>query len=423
MEADGELSVPVHLGGLDGTMERSVGAFLEARHGARFAVTDHATADIVLVDLDQPHAETVLAATGDRQVVVGIGFDAQPKREGCRRYVQKPLSGGVLVNTLAEAVAMVGTRPAVLHPVRLDRPSHARDLFTKGRAWDPPPARPARPAPARPFAVADRPADRAPSPASPPVARLHREVHDRPLRLVDVAAVGGSSGSAAEALERRLESEAVEARSVGDLRDPAVLATYQYAPADHLDGLVRQLAERHAGTRWELRSPLLSLIADPTDDTVAVSGSSTRLHGCCAGPAGAGWEVHTHRRAPDLAHLTRVPLEELRWNLAVWCSRGRLPVTVDPFSPVAVAAWPNLTRCVLTPSAMPVIALLAGAPHRPADVGDALGVPRTHVFVVLAALDALGLLEQRAAAATTPVPAATAERGVLRRLLGRLRVA
>ncbi len=129
----------------------------------------------------------------------------------------------------------------------------------------------------------------------------------------------------------------MEARSGGDLRDPAVLATYRYAPADHLDGLLRRVADRHAGTRWELRSPLLSLVADPTDDTVLVSGSDTRLHSCCAGPAGASWEVHTHRRAPDVAHLHRVSLEELRWNLAVWCSRGRLPETVDPFSPVAVS--------------------------------------------------------------------------------------
>jgi hypothetical protein len=302
------------------------------------------------------------------------------------------------VNTLAEAVALMGTQTAVLRPVRLDRPSHARDLFTKGRTWEPPPV-------------------------AAPVGRLHREVHDRPLRLVDVAAPGGSSGSAAEALERRLEVEAVEARSTGDLRDPAVLASYQYAPADHLDGLLRRVAEDRAGTRWELRSPLLSLLADPTDDTVLVSGSDTRLHSCCAGPAGDSWEIHTHRRAPDVAHLHRVPLEELRWNLAVWCSRGRLPQTVDPFSPVAVTAWPNLTRCVLTPSAMPVIALLAGAPHRPADVADALGIPRTHAFVVLAGLDALGLLEQRRAVGAPPAPVATAERGVLRRLLGRLRVA
>jgi hypothetical protein len=217
--------------------------------------------------------------------------------------------------------------------------------------------------------------------------------------------------------------EAVEARSVGDLRDPAVLATYQYVPADHLDGLVRHVAQRHGGSRWELRNPLLSLVADPADDTVLVSGSDTRLHSCCAGPAGDAWEVHTHRRSPDVAHLHRIPLEELRWNLAVWCSRGRLPQGIDPFSPVAVSAWPNLTRCVLTPSAMPVIALLANHPHRPADVADALGIPRTHAFVVLAALDALGLLEQRQAVDAQPAPVVTAERGVLRRLLGRLRVA
>lgn len=427
MGQEGELTVAVHLGGLDGTMERSVGAFLEARHGARFALSDQAGADLVLVDLDQPHAEAVLAAVGSRQVVVGIGFDAEPRRDGCRRYVQKPLSGGVLVNALAEAVALVGTQPAVLRPVRLDRPSHARDVFTKGRAWEPPPSRavPTRPSSLRPAPTTTSTPTSATARANtaPPVARLHRAVHDRPLRLVDVAAPGSSSGSAAEVLEHRLEVEPVEARSTGDLRDASVLATYRYHPADHLDGLVRRVADRHVGTNWELHSPLLDLAADPTDGTVLISGSDIRLHGVCAAPVGDEWEVRTNRRPPDATHRHRVPLEELRWNLAVWCSRGRLPDTVDPFSPVAVAAWPNLTRCVLTPSAMPVIALLAGGPRCPADVAEVLGIPRTHVFVVLAALDALGLLEQHRAATTAPASAPATERGVLRRLLGRLRVA
>ncbi len=167
---EGELAVAVHLGGLDGTMERSVGAFLEARHAARFTITDQARADIVLIDLDQPHAAAVLAATGAPQVVVGIGFDALPSREGCRRYVQKPLSGSLLVNTLAEAVALMGTQTAVLRPVRLDRPSHARDLFTKGRAWErpPPPARRGRPRPPRSCAARPPPGARSPARRRPP---------------------------------------------------------------------------------------------------------------------------------------------------------------------------------------------------------------------------------------------------------------
>ncbi|MBX3284304.1 MAG: hypothetical protein KF703_03090 [Actinobacteria bacterium] len=157
MEDEGGAAVGVHLGGLDGTMERSVGAFLEARHASRFAVTDQGAADIVLVDLDQPHAAAVLDAAGPAQVVVGIGFDAEPRREGCRRYVQKPLSGGVLVNALADAVSLVGTRPAVLRPVRVERPSHARDLFTKA-AW---------PRPAPPAAAAALPPPHRPPPGRP----------------------------------------------------------------------------------------------------------------------------------------------------------------------------------------------------------------------------------------------------------------
>ncbi|MBX3284303.1 MAG: hypothetical protein KF703_03085 [Actinobacteria bacterium] len=254
-------------------------------------------------------------------------------------------------------------------------------------------------------------------------------MHDRPLRLVEVTLAARRERSRGTLRSTGSRVEAVPARSGGDLGDPSVLASYRYRAGDHLDGLLRQTVERHPGDRWELRSPVLSLQADPGDGTVLVSGSDRRLRTCCAAPLDGSWEVRTLRRAPEATAARRIPLGELRWNVAVWCSQGRLPDGMDPFAPVGVAAWPDLTRGVLTPSAMPVVALLVAAPRRPTDVAEVLGIPRTHAFVVLAALDSLGLLRSGPAAADAGLgdgarrPPADAERGVLRRLLGRLRVA
>lgn len=440
MGFDATAAVPIYVGGLDGTMSRSVEAFLESRHREHFSVVGRDQATILLVDLDQPQAEAEVAAAGPTQIVIGVGFAAEPQLAACRRYVQKPLNGAVLVDALSDAVTLIGTTPrAEQRPARLKRPSHARDVFTKGQAYQ----RPAPPASVLVTAAATAAAapaaaatvvtsttatatvTAAPLPTRPQPPRLDRAVHDRAPRLVEVADDGGTAGSAAEALGRRLEVEPIEARSGGDLREPEVLASYRYAPARHLDGRVRQVAAEHAGSWWELRSPMLSIVGDPTDGSMVVTGSAARLRHCCAAPLDDSWEVRVLRRPPAESAGHRTPADVLIWNLTVWCSRGRLSEAIDPLVATRARSWPDLTRVLLTPSALPVIALLAASPHRPIDVPDVLALPRTHVFVVLSALDAAGLLEGPGSGpALLPPPPATAPpaaRGVLRRLLGRLR--
>lgn len=455
-------AVPISVGGLDGTTARSVTAFLDARHSGRFEVVGRADARIVLVDLDQPGAEVDLAAVVDGQLVIGVGFEAEPRLDGCRTYAQKPLTGSGLIDALDEVIPQIRSGSAKAPTViQLDRPSHARDVFTKGRAYTRPFSKP-RPAPAwtqkesawrppppaaaggattlerpdvhRP-APPEAPAARDTAPPAPRPVRLDRDVHDRAPRLTDVGH-SGSTGSAAEHLGQRLDVAYIEARDAGDLNQPSVLATYRYTPVEHLDGKLREVARQHVGQVWELRSPAVSIIADPIDDTVLVAGSDVRLQAVCAAPlVPSDWEVVVRRRPPEDGHLRRMARTSLQWNLSVWCSQGRLSDDIDPFAVSGVQAWPDLTRMVLTPSTLPIVALLAAGPVRLVDVPARLGISRTHVFVVLSALDNLGLLTSThgwapgtVAPAQSPTiggpePGAKAKpaRGVLRRLLGRLR--
>lgn len=436
MGAEETSAIPIYVGGLDGTMARSVQAFLEARHAEHFTVVGRDQAAVMLVDLDQPHAQAEIDAATPTQVLLGVGFDAEARMPGCRRYVQKPLNGAVLTDALSEAVALVGAKPrAERRPIRLDRPSHARDVFTKGTAYERPTvaagpvSRTVVPptTPTTPLAPAA-----AAAPSRPPAPRFERGVHERTPRIIDVADEQSSSATAAEALGRRMEVEQIEARSGGDLHQPSVLDTYRYSPSLHLDGRLRLAVERHGDAWWELRSPLLSLFGDPTDGSIALVGSDSRLRHCCAAPLDDTWQLGLRRRPPDLSTAQRVPRAVMLWNTAVWCSRGRLADSIDPFSATSVRAWPDLTRVALTPGALPIIALLTISQHRPVDVPDLLGLPRTHVFVVLSALDNLRLVEGPAsalgvAALATDAAAASAgrhggaDRGVLRRLIGRLR--
>ena len=408
MGMEGGTAVPIYLGGLDGTMARVVEAFLESRHQEHFTIVDRATAKVLLVDLDQPDADQELAAATADQMIVGVGFDPTPRKGECRTYVQKPLTGALLVSALDDVVTLVGARPrADERTERVARASHARDVFTKGKPYERPVMR-TRPAP---------------SWDAPPPRKLDRAIHTRAPRIVEVANDHGTTGTAAEALGKAAEVEPIEARDWGDLRDPAVLASYRYAPATHLDGRLRQAVRQHPGQAWELKSQHLTLSSDPADASILVSGIETRLRHCCTSTLDQGWSFGVRRRPPGGDQLRRIARDTLLWNTAVWCSQGRLADTIDPFAVASIRAWPDLTRGVLTPSTLPIVALLASGPHRPADIPDQLGLPRTHVFVVLSALDNVGLLEGPGAA---PMPAPTgpprkADRGVLRRLLGRLR--
>jgi hypothetical protein len=106
--------------------------------------------------------------------------------------------------------------------------------------------------------------------------------------------------------------------------------------------------------------------------------------------------------------------------------------------------WPVFTRWAETPNAMRIAALLVAAPRTPLDVARALEIPQRHVFPVLSAARAVGLLEILPGHASSPrvreerrsgidrrEEAALAEssperrevperRGILRRILGRL---
>lgn len=435
-------AVPVYVGGLDGTMARSVVAYFEARQVGRFAAAERRGATILLIDLDQPGAGAEIDAATEEQIVVGVGFGREPAEARCRHYAQKPLTGSVLIDTLSDVLLLLGASPATTLPRRtaVGRASHARDIFTTGHPYV-----------ARDQSAANGPglvrsvrhsgagALGPPRPGAPGRGSgteagvdtrrtsMARPVHI-PVRTDDLASPGGPA-TAAEKMAW-LDVEEVPVRDGGDLRDPTVLAGYRYSPAEHVDGILQRAVRAGGDRMWELRGPLVSVAADPATGMLLVSTGDEALRSMCARPAGAGWSgtIRTVPPAPEGRHSRSV--QSLLWNTAVWSSRGRLPDTVDPFVPVRVRAWPDLTRCALTPSVLAVVALLAAGAHPPAEVADLLGIPRSHAFVAMAGLEAAGLLERPDPTAvpigsdagdTPPPPSHNENRGLIRRFLTRLR--
>lgn len=397
---------------LDGTTARSVAAFLERRHQGRFELSTGTDADVLLVDLDRPGADAAIAAAGEHQVVLGVGFDPEPAVDGTRAYVQKPLTGVVVTEALAGAAALVGVPRSTPRPTTWTPPTRARDVFR------------ANPSTPGPRSVGDPPRRRGPVRdwSAPPPARLDRAVFARAESLAEAAAPSGTTGGAAERLSHRHRTEPVPACDGGDLHDPRFRATVTYDPGVHLDGTVARLLRDHPDRSWQLRDVWGRITHDAEAGTVLVTGGETALRTWCHQAASPDADVRWLRHVEPDARAWPLRADVALWNLAVWCSQGRLPTDMDPFAPVQLAAWPDLTRCALTPSVMPVVAVLTGSPRRPVDVADVVGASRSHVFVVLAAAQRAGLLAAEAPQlAAVPAPAVDRpHRSVVRRLLGRL---
>lgn len=422
-------AIPVQVDGLDPTMARSVRAFLEARHAQHFPVVGADAAAVVLVDLDQPGASDVLAGIGPGQVAIGVGFAAEPADDRCRAYAQKPLRGVALVDALCEVAPMVGAGRAPDRR-RLERPSHARDIFTRGRAYEGP----------APVAVSPSAPPSAPGGAARPEGPSARlgpvrttAAHARPAsapRIVDLVDGASTAGGAAETLGRDLEVERIPERSDGTLRDPAVLASYRYARAEHLDGLLVGTVRHHPDRTWSIEGPRAGIVIDPPTASALVTGSVSELRTACGAPLDGGWCDRPVRTVPETSTAVRLPLEIVVWNVAAWSSHGRLEQAIDPFAWWFATGWPDVTRGVLLPGALPTIALLTARPVVLAEVPETLGLPRSHVFAVASALHAVGLLRPLAGSGERPLPpppststppGAPAGRGVLGRLIGRLR--
>ncbi|TIC85362.1 hypothetical protein [Crenobacter intestini] len=121
--------------------------------------------------------------------------------------------------------------------------------------------------------------------------------------------------------------------------------------------------------------------------------------------------------------------QSVLWQLALKSARGRMPEGVGADSLIRLRHWPNLTRLAPLPDAMRMAAFWTRTPASPRMALRMLGVEVADLCNFIAACHAIGLIDTRraspqtatAAAQVAPAPAAAAPRGLLSRLLARLR--
>jgi len=87
-------------------------------------------------------------------------------------------------------------------------------------------------------------------------------------------------------------------------------------------------------------------------------------------------------------------LESLFWKVALWTSRGRVPVGTDLNSPMVLRHWPNFTRLHITPGAFSIAALLNDKPMSLTFLISILSIPQRYVFAFYSSAQALDLIER-----------------------------
>lgn len=412
MHEEKQFDVRVSVDGLDHTMARSVAAFLETGRSSGFSLADTETAQVALVDLDQPGAREALdKARAPHAIVITISF--HPKGPGASHQVhlQKPLTGATLLETLTRATEDLRASSQVAHDDGPTRTSLLQRALRTGSKT-------------KRTRVGACQANAGAVPAGHVVA-MPRDEHPRPditfsasQRIVPVAGHATTADHLAEPLRVRH----IDDLGDGDLTDPATRARFTYSPREHFDGCLQDALAR-GDRHWRVHGPILE-VASADGDQLGVSVGPSTVAAACRLSGRDRWTYEALRKPCATAGWHSARRDLLVWDTALWSSAGRLPDTIDPFEPIRLRAWPDLTRCVLAPSTLAVTAFLAHRSIRPVDLPERLGVPASHAFATVAALDAAGLLQDGVPQQTQDPPAAPGpppKRGLLRRFLDRLR--
>lgn len=104
-------------------------------------------------------------------------------------------------------------------------------------------------------------------------------------------------------------------------------------------------------------------------------------------------QISLDREAPQFPTDENLEsLDAFLWKLALWASRGRLPVGTDVDQPVVLKRWPNLTRLLVSPHATRIAGMWAREPLILSSCATVLAIPQRYVFAFYSACVALDLV-------------------------------
>jgi hypothetical protein len=214
-----------------------------------------------------------------------------------------------------------------------------------------------------------------------------------------------------------------------DPQDPLQVEKIYYNPEHYLQGLAQQALNQAVryNRNIKIEGPWPEITLDVVSNKIWVSANDKQLRPYCTMPD-TTLEVQFNLVDTDWtppANANQHTLQAFIWQITLWASRGRVPEGTHLTQPIYLRRWPNFSRLVITPYAMPIAALWAQQPRSLLDTANALNIPQRYVFAFYSAARALQLAgEARRAVDTLIAPPAVETskfRGVFGNLLGRLR--
>jgi hypothetical protein len=375
-------ATPVRIGaiGMDQRQRNTLLMLFSHKCDNRYQLVEESSAEICLLDLDSLGGEQLWQEFRQRQPkqpLILVSLKEQPVSDPNTLLVRKPIPVKILINAIEQ---------------QCQRLVAASD--TTG-AVSPKPAQAASPEKTRPAAAPPRPKAR------------------------KTTSIMGS------AKEQTFVGTAPDI----DPQDPAQTAKIYYDPDHYLQGPLQQalnLAVRYnRNVAIEGPWPAMELLIQ--ERKIRVASEERRLRSHCTLPD-AMLEVAL-RQFDGESKLDggsqAYSLPALFWKVALWASRGRLPVGTSLSQPIYLRRWPNFTRLDVTPYALAIAALWAEQPRSLIDTAEHLQIPQRYVFAFYSAANSLQLAgETRRAVDTLIAPpeiVASDRRDLFGRLLDRLR--
>lgn len=209
-----------------------------------------------------------------------------------------------------------------------------------------------------------------------------------------------------------------------DPTDPEQLQNIYYNPAHYLQGLSQQALNQAVryNQAISMDGPWPPITLDIESNKIWVAATERQLRPFCTlpdttlevelTPHAEGWSPPSNAKG--------YPLQAFIWQLALWASRGHLPEGTRIHQPIYIRRWPNFTRLVVTPHAMAIAALWAQQPRSLLDTASVLNIPQRYVFAFYSAAHAIQLVGETRRAVDTLIQPPAIERSTNRGLFGRL---
>lgn len=249
-----------------------------------------------------------------------------------------------------------------------------------------------------------------------------------------------SSGHAAQLLSNKEELAFVGDAKDIDLQDKQAASSIYFDPEHYLLGFILQAYRLAKKEQCVVRLTGLwrSITFFADVDAVYVELTDRQLQSLCVIDLEAQSDV-VKKSAIKIEKLTReeaMPectralsfqaLDSFVWKVALWTSRGRIPYGIEFDQPVYIESWPNLSRLIVTPHALRIIAFWIMTPRPLTSIIESLSISQRYVFSLFTATYCIGIANQarRASDILVSLPSeitSTKKVGLFTRIMNKLR--